>query len=75
MSVRAMGISSWGDEDNSLNEYSSAGIKWEDAPLAASLNVVAGKRLLFDAVGAGCFALGRYDQPSEQTALKPAGQG
>ena len=66
VSVRAMGVTSWGDEDNSHNEYSSVGMKWEDAPLAASLNIVTGKRLLFDAVGAGCFALERYDPPSEE---------
>ncbi len=69
VSVRAMGVTSWGDEDNAFNEYSRAGIKWEDAPLAASLNVVTGKRLLFDAVGAGCFALEKYDQPSERPAM------
>ena len=67
-----MGVTSWGDEDNALNEFSAAGIKWEDAPLAANLNVVTGKRLLFDAVGAGCFALEKYDQPNEQPATRKA---
>ena len=63
VSVRAMGVTSWGDGDNSANEYSGAGIKWEDAPLSAALNVVSGKRMLYDCVGPGCYALHHYQPP------------
>ena len=62
-SVRAMGVSSWGDDDNAENEYSGTGIKWEDAPLSAAMNVVTGKRLLYDCVAAGCYALAHYEPP------------
>ena len=64
LSVRAMGVSSWGDNANAQNEYSGAGIKWEDAPLSATQNVVTGKRILYDCVGAGCYALANYQPPT-----------
>ena len=67
-----MGVSSWGDDDNAQNEYSSAGIKWEDAPLSASMNVVSGKRLLYDCVGAGCYALSHYEPPSHNVKVSPS---